>query len=142
MSGKSKPIRKLFVLLAALASLPLGAIAHHNMDLSKTVPVTRTGVITEISWDGAHVMYRVDIKDEDQGVSSLQVLGASPKILRGRGIGQSTFKRGDEITVIGHLDPLTAIIAPEYFVTAAGQRYEMGFYPPQMKRQASSVSTP
>jgi hypothetical protein len=134
MSETSKAKPKLFGLLAAMVTFPLGASAHHNVDLSKTVPFTRTGIITEISWDGAHVMYRVNVKDRDQRVASWEILGASPKILRARGIAKSTFMPGDEITVVGHLDPFNAIVSPEYFVTTTGQRYDMGFYPQQMNR--------
>ena len=125
-----------FVLLAVIAFVPSAASSHHDVDLSKTIPFTRTVTITQMSWDGAHVMYRVQMKDEAERVQSLQVLGASPKLLRARGIEKSTFSVGDEITLVGRLESTTSIVSPIYFISTDQQRYEMGFYPQQMRGAA------
>jgi len=131
----SQPLRRRtsLVLLIAIPLLPLAARSHHDVDLSKTLPFTRTGTITRISWDGPHVMYQVEVTDEVQEVQSWKVLGASPRILRGRGVEKSTFRIGDKITVVGRLDPLNAIVSPDYFISTKNQRYDVGFYPKQMR---------
>lgn len=131
---KTETVSRLFIALFLGTAFCAAASAHHNVDLSKTVPITWSGTITKISWDGAHVMYLVDVKADNQAVKSWQVLGASPKILRSRGISQTDFHKGDTVTVIGHLDSSSSIVHPEVFVNASGRRFEMGFYPPQMKR--------
>jgi hypothetical protein len=122
--------RKASTLLACalLLTTAVRVDAHHSMDLSSATPIELQGEIVSVSWDGAHVMYRVQTKEADGRSEIWQILGASPKILRARGIRQSTFARGDSVAVVGRFDPHTQFIAPDYFVSASG-RYEMGFYP-------------
>ena len=108
------------------------AYAHHALDLREASPIRLDGNITFVSWDGAHVMYRVEAIDARGKPQIWQVLGASPRILRSRGVAKSTFKVGDRITITGRFEPHTQMIAPDYFVAADARQYEMGFYPRAM----------
>lgn len=120
-------------LAATLAVISASAWAHHSMDLTDAKPIRVEGYVEFVSWDGAHVVYDVQGTDANGNVRSWAIMGASPRILRSRGLAKTTFKIGDRITVTGRLDPHTNFIAPDYFIAANSTRYEMGFYPPAMK---------
>jgi hypothetical protein len=122
--------RSLLIVLLVLAVS--AADAHHALDLRDATPIRLEGTIAFVSWDGAHVMYRVEAIDARGEPQTWQVLGASPRVLRSRGIAKSTFKVGDRITIAGRFEPHTQMIAPDYFVAADARRYEMGLYPPAM----------
>ena len=120
----------LLILLSLLAAT--SAYAHHSLDLRDATPILLEGKIAFVAWDGAHVMYRVEAINARGEARVWQVLGASPRILRSRGIAKSTFKVGDRITITGRFAPHTAMVAPDYFVAADARRYQMGFYPSAM----------
>jgi hypothetical protein len=120
-------------LAATLAVISGSALPHHSMDLTDAVPIRVEGYLEFVSWDGAHVVYDVRGTDANGDLRSWAIMGASPRILRSRGLEKTTFKVGDRITVTGRLDPHTNFIAPDYFIAANLARYEMGFYPPTMK---------
>lgn len=111
------------------------ALSHHSMDLTDSTPIRVEGEVEFVSWDGAHVFYDVRGVDANGEVRTWGIMGASPRILRSRGVGKTTFKVGDRITVTGRFDPHTLYIAPEYFIAADSTRYEMGFYPSPMTRR-------
>jgi Family of unknown function (DUF6152) len=119
---------------AGLAALLCGVAvqAHHWVNPRAGMPVAFAGKITFVSWDGPHVMYRIESENDQHEVKTWQVLGASPKILGMRSITKKTMKPGERVTVTGWLDPNSQMIAPEYFTTEDGHRYEMGFYPETM----------
>ena len=112
------------------------ASAHHSLDLKGATPVQLDGQIEFISWDGAHVLYDIRGVDERGEARTWAILGASPKILRSRGIAKTTFRVGEHIRVIGRVDAHTNMVAPDYFVSGE-RKYEMGFYPPAMTRRPS-----
>jgi hypothetical protein len=114
-------------------TLPALTNAHHSMDPGDGTPIELTGTIDYISWDGAHVMYRIRSREETGETKVWQVLGASPKILSERHITKSTMRIGERITVNGSYNASRQQIAPYFFSTADGQKYEMGFYPPKTK---------
>ena len=95
--------RRRFLLLTLLLSLLAAADAHHSMDLRDATPIRIEGDIEFVSWDGAHVVYDVRGIDADGELRTWAIMCASPKILRSRGITQTTFKVGDRITVTGFL---------------------------------------
>jgi len=113
----------------ALVAMTGSALSHHSMDLADATPIRIEGDVEFVSWDGAHVVYDVRGTDAGGAVRTWAIMGASPRILRSRGIGKTTFKIGDRITVTGRFDPHTLFIAPDYFITTDSTRYEMGFYP-------------
>jgi hypothetical protein len=112
--------------------VPSLTYSHHAMDPKDGTPIELTGTIDYISWDGAHVMYRIRSKAETGETKMWQVLGASPYILSKRDITKSTMKVGEQVTVSGSYNSSKSEIAPYYFTTADGHKYEMGFYPPPM----------
>ena len=120
--------RRLSILFAML-SLSIAVNAHHSMDLRDAAPIRIEGDIEFVSWDGAHVVYDVRGTDEDGELRTWAIMGASPKILRSRGIAKTTFKVGDRITVTGRFDPHTRFIAPDVFIAANSTQYRMGLYP-------------
>ena len=126
---------RMYFVLLTLTSLVMSARAHHALDLRNAEPIRIEGTIEFISWDGAHVMYQVHTSGARGGSETWAVLGASPKILRSRGIEKATFKVGDRITVTGLVDAHTGQIAPDRFITTNAVEYEMGFYPPAMKKR-------
>jgi len=121
--------------LIALLCLSTAAYAHHSMDLRDATQVRVEGDIEFVSWDGAHVVYDIRGTDANGELRTWAVMGASPKILRSRGIAKSTFNVGDRITVTGFLDPHTHFIAPDVFITASATQYKMGLYPLPMTRR-------
>ena len=120
-------------LAAALAVISGSASPHHSMDLTDAAPIRVEGYLEFVSWDGAHVVYEIRGTDANGDLRSWAIMGASPRILRSRGLEKTTFKVGDRITVTGRLDPHTNFIAPDYFITANSASYEMGFYPSKVK---------
>jgi hypothetical protein len=120
-------------ILIVLTFLSASAVrAHHSMDLRNAAPIRIEGDIEFVSWDGAHVVYDIRGIDTDGELRTWAVMGASPKILRSRGIAKATFKVGDRITVSGLFDPFTRFIAPDVFITADSTQYKMGLYPMPM----------
>ena len=117
--------------LGLLLTAGATASAHHALDLSDAAPIQLEGEIEFMSWDGAHVLYDIRGMDDRGEPRTWAILGASPKILRSRGIAKSTFKVGERVRVIGRLDLHTRMVAPDYFVSGERQ-YEMGFYPRSM----------
>ena len=122
-------------ILIALLCLSTVAHAHHSMDLRDATPIRVEGDVEFVSWDGAHVVYDVRGTDANGELRTWAIMGASPKILRTRGIAKTTFKVGDRITVSGRFDPHTRFIAPDYFIAANSTEYPMGFYPAPMRRR-------
>lgn len=120
------------VAATTLLAITSSALSHHAMDLTDATSIRIEGAVEFVSWDGAHVVYDIRGRDIDGELRTWAVMGASPRILRSRGIGKATFKVGDHITVTGRFDRHTQFIAPEYFITADSTRYEMGLYPPRM----------
>jgi hypothetical protein len=115
-----------------LVAVTGSAWTHHSMDLADAKPIHVEGDVEFVSWDGAHVVYDVRGADASGELRTWAIMGASPRILRARGIAKTTFKVGDRITVTGRFDPHTLFIAPDYFIAADSTRYQMGFYPTSM----------
>lgn len=128
-------IARVFLLTCLCCFQP--AIAHHAMDLKDATPLEVRGEIIKASWDGAHVVYELSSRNANGELATWRVMGASPKILRERGISKRMFPVGDTILVLGRLDPHMKLIAPDYFITEDGGRFEMGFYPPTMKARTN-----
>jgi hypothetical protein len=122
--------QRLIWLFASLAaSLATPAFAHHSAgNITAGMPIKWQGVISKISWDGAHVMYRVDVVETDGAVRSWQVLGGSPRRLAQRGIMQQTLHKGDSITVAGYLNTSNRMISPVYVSPNDGRKLFVGYF--------------
>ena len=115
-----------FAITLLLSSL---ALAHHDPgDVTKGQVVKWPATVTDISWDGAHVMYRVDVKDEQGVVTNWQVLGASPNRLRMRGIVKEDIRKHDAIVVAGYFDRYKKSVSPVYFLLADGRKLFVGYF--------------
>jgi hypothetical protein len=119
---------KIYVLLASIL-LGSAAFAHHNgaNTYMRGKPVQWQGTVSFVSWDGAHVMYQIDVRNPQGVVESWQVLGGSPYRLAKRGIRKSTVKAGDAITVAGYLDAGARIVTPVYIAQIDGSKLYVGY---------------
>jgi hypothetical protein len=124
-----KTVAKCFGLAVGLLLGALSAYAHHNGANTYMTgkPVKWEGTVTLVSWDGAHVMYQIDVKNADGGVESWQVLGGSPQRLAKRGIYKHTVHAGDSITVAGYLDVGSRIVTPVYVSPSDGNKLFVGY---------------
>lgn len=94
-------------LATTVAALALAAPAwsHHShamFDHSKQVSVT--GTVTEFVYRNPHVFLYVDVKNDNGDTLNYWVELSNLTNMMTRGIGRSTFKPGDKITV--NLHPL------------------------------------
>jgi hypothetical protein len=115
--------------LTAIALTSVSTLAHHdpgNIRIGR--PVSWVGTVSKVSWDGAHVMYLVDVVDATGGHETWQVLAASPYRLNRRGIAKSDIKRGASITVAGYLNVYSKVISPVYFELTDGRRLFTGYF--------------
>ena len=105
------------------------ALAHHNEANTYTrgQRVQLEGKVTFVSWDGAHVMYRVDVANPDGSTQAYEVLGGSPFRLAQRGIVKQTVKSGDVVRVAGYLNIYNRIVTPVYLAGADGEKLYVGY---------------
>ena len=98
-------MRKMFVgvVIAALGlllvSVPLAA--HHGaaaLDTGKEI--TLRGTVTEWIWSNPHCFLKFDAKDDTGAVRNWAVETQNPTSMTQRGWSRSSFKVGDEVTVI------------------------------------------
>lgn len=121
-------------LAAAIFLVSLATQAHHAEDPRAGIPVEWQGTIVVVSWDGAHVMYKIDVENEQHVHETWQVMGASPKVLDARDITERTLVKGDVVTVTGFLNVSNRIISASYFTKADGTSLAIGFRPGEMNR--------
>ena len=120
-------LKRTGVLAAALAlSVASPALSHHShamFDHSKELTIT--GTVTEFVFRNPHVFLYIDARNEKGETQNYWVeMSNLPNMIR-RGIGQSTFKPGDKVTV--HVHPLKDGRPGGSYVTitdAAGKTYE------------------
>ena len=101
-------MKKLFactVLAAALEVSVIPSFAHHSFaaeyDASK--PITLHGKLTKLSWVNPHGWIYVDVENPDKTVTSWAVEFGSPNALLRRGLRETDFPLGTELTVNGYL---------------------------------------
>jgi len=105
------------------------AFGHHSAAnrVTEGKTIQWPGKIAFVSWDGAHVMYRIDVSDANGVIDSWQVLGGSPTRLASRGIYQKTVQAGDVVIVAGYLNLYNKIVTPVYFALADGRKLFVGY---------------
>ena len=91
-------------LAAGLLSLPV--VAHHSFpaqyDADK--PITLTGTVTEVEWMNPHMLFHIDVEDEQSGeVVNWTLEMGSPNTLMRLGWTRTSMKAGDVVTVEGSL---------------------------------------
>ncbi len=101
-------MKRLFVttiLAGTLAAASAPAFAHHSFaaeyDASK--PITLHGRLTKLSWVNPHGWIYVDVANPDKSVTSWAVEFGSPNALLRRGLRETDFPLGSELTVNGYL---------------------------------------
>jgi hypothetical protein len=79
------------------------ALSHHSHAMyDHTKEVSVTGTVTKYVFRNPHVFLYIDIKSDSGEVVNYWVeMSNIPNMIR-RGIGQATFKPGDEVTVRVH----------------------------------------
>jgi hypothetical protein len=91
------------VLSLTAASTP--SFAHHSFaaeyDASK--PVTLQGKLTKLSWVNPHGWIYVDVVNPDKTVTSWAVEFGSPNALLRRGLRETDFPLGIDLTINGYL---------------------------------------
>jgi hypothetical protein len=101
-----KHVKRTGLLAAAMAlSVVTPALSHHSHTMfDHTKDVTVTGTVKEFVFRNPHVFLYVDVKMDNGEVVNYSVeMSNIPNMIR-RGIGQTTFKPGDKVTV--NLHPL------------------------------------
>ena len=86
-----------------LVSVPL--LAHHGaaaLDTGKEI--TLKGTVTEWIWSNPHCFLQFDAKDDTGTVRNWAVETQNPTTMTQRGWSRTSFKTGDEVTVI--LEPV------------------------------------
>ena len=80
------------------------ASAHHSFaaEFDGTQPVTLRGTVTKIEWANPHGWIYLDVKGLDGTVVNWAVETAAPNALIRRGVRNSDFPVGTEITVKGY----------------------------------------
>ena len=120
-------LKRTGVLAAAMAlSIVSPALSHHSHAMfDHNKETTITGTVTEFVFRNPHVFLYIDAKNEKGETQNYWVeMSNLPNMIR-RGIGQSTFKPGDKVTV--HVHPLKDGRPGGSYVTitdAAGKTYE------------------
>jgi hypothetical protein len=118
--------------LASIAMLFIGstALPHHlgANDVMSGTPIVWHGTVSYVSWDGPHVMYRVDVKNANGSIETWQVLGGSPRNLGKRGILKTTVRAGDEVTIAGYLNIYSRIISPVYLSQSDEHKLFIGYF--------------
>lgn len=118
-----------FALGALLLALP--AVAHHSFpaqyDAEK--PVTLTGTVTSVEWMNPHMLFYIDVEDEETGeVVNWTLEMGSPNSLMRLGWTRNSMKPGDVVTVEGSLarDGSPLVNARSVILTATGRKLFTG----------------
>ena len=82
-----------------IAAVPL--VAHHgNASFDTTKELTLKGKVTEWIWANPHCFLKFDAKDETGTVRNWAVEVSNPTDMTKRGWARTSFKAGDEVTVV------------------------------------------
>ncbi|AXC11880.1 hypothetical protein ACPOL_2560 [Acidisarcina polymorpha] len=92
-------------LLFSMAAGSTRSFAHHSFaaeyDASK--PITLNGKLTKLSWVNPHGWIYVDVVNPDKTVTSWAVEFGSPNALLRRGLRETDFPLGIDLTINGYL---------------------------------------
>ena len=99
-------MRKFGILAAALSVIAVATpvLAHHGFDTEYDASkhVKLEGVVTMVSWTNPHMRVYIDVKDKDGKVTNWAVEAGAPNALLRRGLRNSDFPAGVEVTVEGY----------------------------------------
>ena len=92
--------------LAIFGTLAVAPVmAHHSFsaEYDSKKPVTLKGVVTKFDWANPHVLFSIDVTDENGNVNTWTLEMGPPNGLARSGWTRNTMKVGDEVTVEGTL---------------------------------------
>lgn len=118
--SKSKIFGTLGVSALLFSSLP--AFAHHafSSEFDAKKPVTLTGTISKVDWSDPHAYIYLDVKNESGKTEQWKLETASPDFLKQHGIQESSFKKGEQLTVNGYSANSGNMLASARLVTTVG----------------------
>src|SRR5258708_25642269 len=93
-----------FSTILALALTSTALLAHHSFasEFDTAKPITVTGVVSKVEWTNPHTWFFVDGKHETGREATWSFEGAAPSLLVRRGLGKTTVKVGDMVTIEGY----------------------------------------
>ena len=118
-----------FSTILALALTSTALLAHHSFasEFDTAKPITVTGVVSKVEWTNPHTWFFVDGKDETGRDATWSFEGAAPSLLVRRGLGKTTVKVGDMVTIEGYRAKDASEVASSTFVQLPdGKKVRLG----------------
>lgn len=86
---------------AGVVAVSVPLVAHHgNASFDTTKELTLKGKVTEWIWANPHCFLKFDAKDDTNEVRNWAVEVSNPTDMTKRGWARTSFKAGDEVTVV------------------------------------------
>ena len=99
-------LRRLTIMVAALASFAAPLSAHHSFsaEFDASKPFKLTGTVTKVTWTNPHTFFNIDVTDDKTGkVTNWSMEMGSPNALMRAGWTRNAMKIGDTVSVEGSL---------------------------------------
>jgi hypothetical protein len=115
-------IKAITCFLGALFLLgSVSVFAHHQFstEFDKSKPVTLSGTIAKVEWNNPHAYIYMDVKNESGKMEQWKLEAASPEFLMKQGVKETTFKKGEKLTVNAYGATKTALLASARMATTA-----------------------
>ena len=94
---------RLFISILMLLMLPLSSGAHHSFSSTFHTDqyIEIEGVITRVLWRNPHVMFMIDVANEDGEIIEWEIEANSLSLLRRAEISRELFNIGDQVRISG-----------------------------------------